>query len=1732
MANTDQPSSPTVEQLKKLKRKRATQRGHATRFINAINNFGDSTDFEELEHCKDRLQEILQILIALDESVQDLLGDEEYTVDAEKCEELVDGVKRAVRKADRIIKEKHGETAPHTTGRSQTTPSQPKLIQEIKLPTIKLEPFAGNIETWSRFWEQFESSVDKNPSVSTINKHVFLRGYLEGEPKRLVDGIAVTEETYEQTKEILRARYGDKNRIIQSHLDYLEALQPAQPDSPEELNATYVECHRRIQSLKALGEDIDAYGRVLAPKLLRAFPSDICCRWLVHAKREGIPENSITRLLQYLNEEVDGAVNTQKIRGEASPAPAYIPTAAAFQVSARPRRPKGQSKRPPEAFCAFCETKGHWAQDCRQVTNTRERIEKLKASNRCFLCLNRGHAVRQCTKKGKAMCTLCKGSHHKSICGADRTNDTAALPTNVMSVSKIDVAVPNFTYLQTARVRIIGPTGLSKITRCVLDSGSQTSFVSSPIIDSLKLDVIDQQNLAVSAFESSPATSNSRRLVRLDLRGIWTNFSTTITAFESAYKFLPQPTVSREINGTTHTPKLQFADPREQEDLPIEILIGGDHYWKIVKDSPPLRISPSLVLLPSKLGWILSGNRSGVSTNVAAVNLLPLESPVPLPETEIKRFWDLETIGITPHQDKLWDTKDSAILQAFHDSFRIEENRRVVSLPKKGDVPLPNNRQNAETRFKSLETRLKKNADLHHVYHTHMLDYIQRGQVEVVGPGKEQEGTFYLPHHAVSKGKRGDTKWRIVFDASSHERGLPSLNDTLEMGPNLLPEILATLVRFRLNPAAIVGDIHQAFLQLQLDENDRDLTRFLWYRVTRDDEGGYNTTEEVICYRFTRLPFGLTCSPFLLSASLRELATMHKDSFPTAAALVDRSTFMDDFAAGAEDENGVITIYYQLTALMRKFSFPLGKWASNSESLKNIWRVGGLEFKSTTQVLGVNWDTVRDTLFIDPRDVTDKAQEGPTTKRQLLQATSRFYDPLGLMSPVLITGKLIFQDSWCRGVEWDELLPDDLGTRWRNWVILLHHLLDIHIPRWTGTTRNGDCQIHVFCDASERAYGAVLYIRSTRETKTHVQIVCSKNRLAPLKKVTLPRLELIAALVGARLLNYFCKETGYDVTEATLWSDSTVSLGWIRNDPNRWKTFVGNRVTEIHTYTTPSQWKHCPGEDNPADYLSRGVNAEQLKELRTWWHGPTWLSQDPHHWPRQPARTHQPLPDERTHSLLVGSTDDSRRLIESSRFSSYWKLLRVTAWVLRFVRHVKRRRSASGELEVSELMEARTYWIREVQRDCFGPEIQELQKGKPLPRESPVARFNPFLDDGVLRIGGRLQFADLARSQMHPILLHGSHHFTALLIMQTHIRLHHLGVRIVLSELREEFWILRARQAIKKVLHTCLPCKIVKNPFGQEREAPLPAERVTASRPFQVTGIDFAGPLYVKGTPLLKQCYIALFTCATIRAVHLELCSDMTTDTFLLAFQRFIGRRGLPHTIYTDNAQTFHAANRELAELWDALSAAKTRRLIAQYGIRWKFIAPRAAWWGGWWERMVGTTKRCLRKVLGRSQATDEELATTLVNIEAALNSRPITQDTDDALTPAHFLCGERLTALPSGTEPQIERNLTKAHQRTQKLADDFWKRWEKEYLLDLRNFHEVSQPNKRSGKVRAGDIVLLQEDRRPRHMWKKARVEELKVGRDGAKRTAVFRGANGTILVRPIQLVIPLEVDQGGEDP
>ena len=339
------------------------------------------------------------------------------------------------------------------------------------------------------------------------------------------------------------------------------------------------------------------------------------------------------------------------------------------------------------------------------------------------------------------------------------------------------------------------------------------------------------------------------------------------------------------------------------------------------------------------------------------------------------------------------------------------------------------------------------------------------------------------------------------------------------MRPNLLPEILSVF-RFRLHKCAILGDVSQAFPQIAIDPTDRDLTRFMWYRVVPNSQGSYDTTDEVIIYRFTRLPVGLTSSPFLLSATIRTLGKMYHDTYPAACALMDRSSYMDDFGASSSHDNDIVTIFFQVTSLMNTIHLTVYKWATNSTHLQHIWQTQGLPLQTETQVIGIDWDTQPDTIHINHTNFTRTLPERLATTRQVLQVTSRFYDPLGLFSPVALVGKLLFQDTWTRVLARDEVLHPDIAVKWLSWTSQLHHLSDLHVPRWIGAQKHKlqECEVHVFGYASEPAYGAVIYLKSISDNAVNVRLICGKARLAPIKRVTMPRLELLAALVATRLM--------------------------------------------------------------------------------------------------------------------------------------------------------------------------------------------------------------------------------------------------------------------------------------------------------------------------------------------------------------------------------------------------------------------------------------------------------------------------------------------------------------------------------------------------------------------------------------------------------------------------------------
>ena len=702
--------------------------------------------------------------------------------------------------------------------------------------------------------------------------------------------------------------------------------------------------------------------------------------------------------------------------------------------------------------------------------------------------------------------------------------------------------------------------------------------------------------------------------------------------------------------------------------------------------------------------------------------------------------------------------------------------------------------------------------------------------------------------------------------------------------------------------------------------------------------------------------------------------------------------------------------------------------------------------------------------------------------------------------------------------------------------------------------------LHGFGDASKGAYCAVVYLCIESEDKYRTSLVAAKTRVAASTPMTIPRLELLAALILARLISAVREALTQviHIEEVSCWTDSITVFHWIQSD-KEFKQFVQNRIEEIHKLTDVKSWRHCPGIENPADIGSRGCLASELVNSSLWWKGPAWLQSSPKNFPKFGTVSDEELPEECSrefketernsvnvahNATTVNLTKEPMRIkitrlteaIDCEQFNDATKLFRVTALSLKFVRNLKAARNQRKEpqdttptLTVEEINEAKSLWIREIQ--------------EPMKHQKNFENLKQQLglysgEDDILRCKGRLGNAPLDIATRYPILLPRQHHVTRLIVEACHRKVNHGGVKETLVELRSEYWAPKGRQLVKKTLHQCVICKKLEGlPYKAYKRAELPETRVTDVPAFTHVGVDFAGPLFTKTTRGTTKTYICLFTCATSRAIHLELLPDLSSEAFIRGLQRFAGRRGTPASITSDNAKTFKRANKDLAQLF---KARKAQDFAANRGITWNFILEKAPWWGGYYERMIQLVKRSLRKILGKAQLTYEELLTVLLEVEGVVNSRPLTcvypEVTEEPLTPSHLVIGRRLNTLPDRTELSDDEDCASKLQRKarhlSKLIEHFRKRWTKEYLIGLREFHHCGTQGDHDRKIKIGDVVLIHDENLPRRNWRLGEVTELIESKDGCERGAVLRVASKKgkhlKLRRPIQKLVPLEVSTG----
>ena len=524
-----------------------------------------------------------------------------------------------------------------------------------------------------------------------------------------------------------------------------------------------------------------------------------------------------------------------------------------------------------------------------------------------------------------------------------------------------------------------------------------------------------------------------------------------------------------------------------------------------------------------------------------------------------------------------------------------------------------------------------------------------------------------------------------------------------------------------------------------------------------------------------------------------------------------------------------------------------------------------------------------------------------------------------------------------------------------------------HYPSPDVTSR----QLHVFVDASKKGYGAVAYLCSNGQAS----FVMSKTHVAPIKEVTLPKLELMAAVIGTRLLKFMIDTMLLIHTEIPIhmWSDSQIALYWIYSS-KRLPQFVSHRVAEIKQSTPAALWKYCPTSDNPADLLTRGLSTEQFNaNIHMWMHGPTWLH-DQQQWPTwhhsSVSHLHAVAAVSNEYQVQERSpyTTGLHKIINILNFSTLNRLLSATAYVFRFISNSHTPKcKQTGPLTANEMNTAKIAWVRDCQRAVYWKELSSLT-GISQNKKQPllIRQLRLTLDkEGIIRCGGRIHNAPLSELARFPYLLPPKHQFTALIVISVHSSLYHAGVIGTLTAIRQSYWIPTGRQCVKTLLRKCITCKKLSGkPYSAPDPPPLPKIRTLDAPPFTVTGVDFTGGLYVRHNSEELKVYICLFTCATTRAVHLEIVKDLTTETFLLAFRRFVSRKSVPRIVISNNASTYMSA---AAELYDLFNSKTLATHLGQQGVEWKFIPKRAPWFGGFWERLIGLTKTSLKKVLGRA---------------------------------------------------------------------------------------------------------------------------------------------------------------------
>ena len=919
------------------------------------------------------------------------------------------------------------------------------------------------------------------------------------------------------------------------------------------------------------------------------------------------------------------------------------------------------------------------------------------------------------------------------------------------------------------------------------------------------------------------------------------------------------------------------------------------------------------------------------------------------------------------------------------------------------------------------------------------------------------------------------------------------------------------------------------YRQIIVHPDDRRFQLIIW-RSNRD--------HNVQLYYLNTVTYGERCSPFLALRTINELVTVEGSNYPLAIEPLTFGRYADDIFMGSDSLTELSSIKIQVMELLRKGGFELKKWASTDCDLLQGLDAQGLVnpslFSSDQDIilraLGISWTPTTDMFSYQ---LAQREVPG-WTKRQLLAYTARIFDPLGWISPVVIALKSLFQETWSLKTSWDDPLPDNIIKEWSKIRSDFGCLENIRLVRFLGP---GVTELYGFADASRVAYAAVLFSRRIGPGGScTVRLLAAKSRLAPVKPVSIPRLELCAAQLLAKLTHTILKVIPTPVLSVSLFSDSTTVLAWLKSLPKKWTVFVANRVGNIHELCPGTPWYYIKSKDNPANVASRGCSPSNLLSNTLWWNGPDFLDDANFDIARFPNETFTTVDEQRPLNVNVVTTKSEFWISFIERFSNFNRLIRSLCYVFRFIDiFVKKSVPITTALSAEETKASLDFLIKKVQQFSYSHEISALSGNNSVSKNSSIRTLTPFIDtNGILRVGGRLTQTNDKYFNPQPILIPKAH-LSLLLIRRIHYETFHGGSKLICTLLRRSFWIPNVNIVAKAFVRSCSRCNRYKASTYSPMMGQLPDFRVNERKPFSMVGLDFAGPVMLRpynnrGKMTVKG-YIALFVCTATKAVHLELIMSLSVESLILGLRRLLARRGKCDTIISDNGRNFLGCRNVLVEFAKHIEATvqsdEVKNFLSQGFINWQFIPPYSPHFGGLWESGVRIAKSHLNKMFNGTTLTIEELTTALCQIESILNSRPLIpiwfKDPYIPLTPAHLITGYPVSHFPDDLLANDAHYTVKIrHEFLSNLLQGFWKKWRSEYLNTLIRSKKWF---KTTHGPKIGDIVIVKRRNDPPRSWSLETIKSLFPGSDNCIRVVEVATANG-LKREAVRNLIPLNVD------